>query len=135
MLAVRKLAYPDRWGAGKGQVFLLGGLMVLGGIGAFYIAQSAIHEILGTLGIGFGLLIIALGLIALRLSSIVDELAKLNAIQSAAPEKTAAAILQVSRRERKRQAADGEAASATAAAELDRKARARGRGLRGRELG
>jgi len=40
---------------------LLGGLMVLFGGGAFANAKSAIHEIEGLLGIGFGLLIITLG--------------------------------------------------------------------------
>jgi Na+/phosphate symporter len=46
-------------------------LEILGGAGVFAIAESAIHEILGSLAIGFGFL--TLGLVV-----IIDELQKLR---------------------------------------------------------
>jgi hypothetical protein len=49
-------------------------LLVLGGIAAFGVAKSAIHEILGILGVGFGLLICGLGVLASRLESNLEEL-------------------------------------------------------------
>jgi hypothetical protein len=55
-------------------LFLFGVLLILGGIAAFGVAKSAIHEILGTLGIGFGLLICGLGVLASRLESNLEEL-------------------------------------------------------------
>lgn len=49
-------------------------LEILGGVGVFATAKSAIHEILGSLAIGFGFL--TLGLV-----SIIDELQKIRKAQ------------------------------------------------------
>lgn len=49
-------------------------LEILGGAGVFAIAKSAIHEILGSLAIGFGFL-------TLGLAAVIEELQKIRKAQ------------------------------------------------------
>jgi len=51
-------------------IIVIGILQVLGGIGAYLIAKSAIHEILGSLSFGMGIMSIALGMAVGELAAI-----------------------------------------------------------------
>jgi hypothetical protein len=57
---------------------IVGLLQILAGIGAFIGAKSAIHEILGSISFGMGILSIALGIAIGHLAAIRDALVKRN---------------------------------------------------------
>jgi hypothetical protein len=57
---------------------IVGLLQILAGIGAFICAKSAIHEILGSISFGMGILSIALGIAIGHLAAIRDALVKRN---------------------------------------------------------
>lgn len=55
-------------------IFILGALQIFGGVGALIAAKSAIHEILGTLGIGTGIISLALAVVIWHLARIRRQL-------------------------------------------------------------
>lgn len=62
-----------------GAIMMICGALVLAG------AQSAIHEIEAALGLGFGAIVLSLGIIAGTLQKILDELRQRPASTSSTP--------------------------------------------------
>jgi hypothetical protein len=57
-------------------IVIIGLLQVLAGIGAFIGSKSAIHEILGSISFGMGVLSIAMGIAVNHLGAIRDALTR-----------------------------------------------------------
>lgn len=55
-------------------IAVLGVLQIIGGLFTFWAAKSAIHEILATLLMGFGFLMIGLAVVVWRLDAVLVEL-------------------------------------------------------------
>lgn len=54
-------------------IIVLGLLQVAGGVLVYMASKSAIHEILGSISFGMGILSIALGIVIVRLTEIRDR--------------------------------------------------------------